>query len=76
MCMATKTISIMDDVYELLLGRKGAHESFSDVIRNAVKRRDILEFAGAWADLPEKRLRRIKLKIKELRRRATKELAP
>ena len=60
--MGTKTISIMDDVYKLLLRNKMRSESFSDVIRrNLKKKRDIMEFAGAlmgnaneWGDIKKK----------------------
>src|SRR3989344_5305550 len=52
--MGTKTISIMDDVYKLLLRNKMRSESFSDVIRrNLKKKRDIMEFAGAWKNINE-----------------------
>lgn len=49
-----KNIAVADDVYELLSKEKRQGESFSDVIRRLGKRRkSLLEFAGAWADIPE-----------------------
>ena len=34
--MATKTISIMNDVYDLLAARKAKGESFSDILRKTL----------------------------------------
>ena len=49
--MGTKTISIMDDVYERLSVLKGESESFSMLLRKlSEKKVSILEFAGAWGD--------------------------
>ena len=46
-CMGTKTISIMDDAYDLLNRNKSKNESFSDVIRKlATTKKDIMRFAG------------------------------
>ena len=44
--MATKTISITDEAYEILKSWKTEHESFSDVIKNIGKRHRLTEFAG------------------------------
>ena len=52
--MATKTISIMDDVYETLKSLKAPHESFSDEIRRLIKTKgSILDFAGKWGDISD-----------------------
>lgn len=49
-----KTIAIANDVYEMLSKEKRKDESFSEVIRRLAKRkRSLLEFAGAWADIPD-----------------------
>lgn len=54
----TKNIAIADDVYEILAKEKREGESFSDVIRRLGKRRrSLLEFAGAWADIPDDEFR-------------------
>ena len=76
MGMATKNISIMDDVYKLLLVRKMASESFSDVIRRELSRkRNIMEFAGAWKNLiSDKEAEEMKKDIKNLRKKTTKDL--
>ncbi len=74
MGMVTKNISIMEDVYRLLLARKMSDESFSDVIRRELKKkRSIMEFAGAWKDLvSDKEAEEMKNTIKELRKNSLK----
>lgn len=53
--MATKTISIMDDVYDRLVALKRADESFSDELRRLTETKgSILEFAGIWKDMTDK----------------------
>lgn len=53
--MGTKTITIMDDAYELLARNKRKDESFSDVVRREFsKKGSILDLAGAWSDLSDK----------------------
>ncbi len=67
--MGTKTISIMDDVYELLKASKAPEESFSDQIRRLAKTKgSILEFAGAWSDMSEEEISAIKAKIEQGRK--------
>jgi predicted CopG family antitoxin len=62
--MGTKTISIMDDVYELLVKNRRDNESFSDVIRRALsKKKDIMKFAGIWKDMPPERIEAMKKAI-------------
>ncbi len=76
MYMGTKNIAIMEDAYKLLLVRKMANESFSDVIRRELKRKkNIMEFAGAWKDIvSDKKAEEMKKAIKNLRRKSTKDL--
>ncbi|MFH1590937.1 MAG: antitoxin VapB family protein [archaeon] len=46
--MTTKTITIMEDAYELLRRAKLPNESFSDTIRREVRpKKNILSFCGA-----------------------------
>jgi predicted CopG family antitoxin len=53
-----KNIAVADDVYETLSKEKREGESFSDVIRRLGKRRkSLLEFYGAWADIPDDEFR-------------------
>jgi len=66
--MATKTISIMDDVYELLKALKSPEESFSDEIRRLTTvKGSILDFAGAWNELSDKEAEKMKIRIRERR---------
>lgn len=73
--MGTKTISIMDDAYELLVMHKGKDESFSDVIRKEFsKKKDIKSYAGVWSDLSDKDVLEIKENIKKYKKATTKSL--
>ena len=64
--MATKNISIMEDVYRILLQRKRAQESFSDVIRREFsKKGSILDGAGLWADLTDEDQAKMEALIKK-----------
>jgi len=66
--MATKTISIMDDAYELLKSSKARDESFSDVIRKlATKKNNIMKFAGALS-ISDNEAKEIKNIIEDLRK--------
>ncbi|SRR3989344_2637319 len=72
MFMATKTLTIMEDAYEMLARRKGKDESFSQVIRRVVgKKNDIMQFAGAWKHLSEEEVENRKRRILELRKEST-----
>lgn len=73
--MATKTISIMNDVYDLLAARKAKGESFSDVLRKTLhKKRSIMEFAGAWSHVSDADIEVMKGEIAKLRKSSTEEL--
>lgn len=66
--MATKTLTIMDDAYGMLLSLKKPEESFSDEIRRlASTRGSIIEFAGAWSDITEGEAKKMKVRINERR---------
>ena len=67
--MATKTISIMDDAYELLKKNKLPHESFSEVVRRTfTKKYDLSPFIGAWKEMPKKEIGQMKALIEKRRR--------
>lgn len=73
--MGTKTISIMDDVYELLVRNKGPNESFSEELRRIVpKKGNIMECAGLWADLSDKEVDEMKKNIDDFGKQFTKSL--
>lgn len=71
MCMATKTITIMEDAYELLLRQKEEGESFSEVLRRVLhkqdKRAQLESVFGAWSDETAKD---VKKSIEEGRKRS------
>lgn len=67
--MGTKTIAIMDDVYDLLKIRKLPDESFSDELRRLVKGKgSIMDLAGAWKDISEEDANKMKRAITEMRK--------
>ena len=67
--MGTKTIAIMDDVYDLLKARKLAEESFSEEIRRLVKGKgSIMDLAGAWKDVSDEDAEKMKRAITEMRK--------
>ena len=75
MFMGTKTITIMEDAYEILLRKKHSGESFSEVIRRMTGvKRDIMDFAGAWKNISEKDAENLKESILKLRKKSTSEL--
>jgi len=67
--MGTKTISIMDDVYDLITRHKKASESFSDLFRREFnKKGKISDCAGLWSHLSDKQIDDMKKSIKSLRK--------
>ncbi|MBI2542145.1 antitoxin VapB family protein [Candidatus Woesearchaeota archaeon] len=73
--MGTKTISIMDDVYELLVRHKKPNESFSEEFRRLVpKRGNIMECAGLWAHMSDKEAEDMKRNIEDFGKKFTKSL--
>ncbi len=67
--MGTKTISIMDDVYDLLVSLKRSDESFSEEIRRVItkKNADMMSFAGAWKDMSDEEIADMKNLVEEMR---------
>ena len=73
--MGTKTISIMGDVYELLVRNKKPDESFSEELRRLVpKNRNIMECAGLWAHMNDKEAEDMKKHIGNFGKKFTKSL--
>jgi len=66
--MATKTITIMNDAYNLLLKSKLNNESFSDVIRRKLKKKSIMDFAGAWKNISDETTESLKKDIEKIRK--------
>ena len=76
MCMVTKTITIMEDAYSLLARNKLASESFSDTLRRVLsKKRNIMEFAGAWSDMNDEEAEEMKKNMREVRKKVFFNLA-
>ncbi len=74
--MSSKTIMVMNDVYELLKSKKREGESFSDVIRrlNTPPKRKFSDCIGLWADIPDEDFKRMERNILSLRKGTTKAL--
>ena len=70
MFMTTKTITIMEDSYDLLLKGKRKNESFSELIRRTFKKGSIMEFAGAWSDMSDKEADELKARLAMFRARS------
>lgn len=69
--MATKSITITTDAYDLLARKKGQGESFSDVISRLARKKSILELKGV---LSEEHARELETHVKALRRQADAEM--
>ncbi len=78
--MTTKTITIMEDAYNMLSRLKKENESFSEVIRELAKNRKgtkeaVLECAGLWKDLlNDEEAEEMKREIIKHRKSSTKRL--
>ena len=73
--MGTKTISIMDDVYALLVNNKKTNESFSEELRRIVpKKGNIMECAGLWAHMGDKEVEDMKKNMDDFGKKFTKSL--
>ncbi|MCI4363715.1 MAG: antitoxin VapB family protein [Thermoplasmata archaeon] len=56
--MSVKTVTLAEDAYSALAAQKGQGESFSEVVRRLTgTHRSLMEFAGAWKDVPEVRMK-------------------
>ena len=74
--MATKTITILEDAYEILKRHKMEGESFSEVIkRELTKKKSLMEFAGAWSHLGERRFKEIENTIRKARAHTRKSVS-
>ena len=73
--MATKTITIMNDAFKLLRRSKRKSESYSEVIRREFKEKsNIMELAGAWKDVTDKEVARMKRLTSTVSENTTKEM--
>lgn len=72
--MASKNVALAEDAYRLLASHKKSGESFSDVVRRLAGRPNPLDYVGAWADIPEAEIRKMKSDIKKSRRTSDRKL--
>jgi predicted CopG family antitoxin len=72
--MATKTLTIMEDAYEMLKAAKKENESFSDVIRRefSSKKNDLKRFWGSIDNETANIVRETIKKSRELSRKRMK----
>jgi predicted CopG family antitoxin len=73
--MASKTVALDTEAYELLRRQKREEESFSDAVKRLARpRRPITSFGGMWKDMSEKERKELDLTYSKLhdadRRRA------
>lgn len=68
--MATKTLTIMEDAYEILKAAKKENESFSDVIRRELgTKKDLKKFWGSWSKETAYETKRLIKESRELSRK-------
>lgn len=66
--MATKTVALDDEAYQLLRRLKKGDESFSAAVKRLVRpRRRLTEFAGIWKDLTPRERRALEKAYEDLR---------
>jgi predicted CopG family antitoxin len=69
--MATKNISIREDVYKKLLSAKGEEESFSDAIDRLLEgKTNLLSFAGIFSE-NDQEVNFMEKEIHKIRKKAT-----
>ncbi|MCI4353004.1 MAG: antitoxin VapB family protein [Thermoplasmata archaeon] len=66
--MASKTVALDEEAYELLKRQKKADESFSDAVKRLARpRRPISSFGGMWSDMTTKERRALDRTYADLR---------
>lgn len=65
--VAFKTITIKKEVYERLVSAKREGESFSDLFDRVIaeRRPSIMEFAGAWKNVSDEDVRKLRKEFRE-----------
>ncbi len=55
--MGTKTVALDSEAYDVLAKAKKPGETFSQVVKRVVRpKRPLTDFAGAWKDIPARKL--------------------
>jgi predicted CopG family antitoxin len=72
--MPYRTISVSEDAYELLKKIRLKDETFTDTIKRLAKRRKLVDYAGAWADVPDEEMEKYWAGITEHRQKALESL--
>ena len=70
--MATKTLTITEEAYKRLAGRKKEKESFSDVINREFGKVNLEDFFGLWSQETAEKIENNIEKIREIRKKADK----
>ncbi len=66
--MASKTISVQEGVYDLLVHQKLPGESFSQMFRRKFDwRRNLRECVGLWSDVPDEEIEAMKAEVRRSR---------
>lgn len=74
--MASHTVALDGEAYAALKSLKRGQESFSDVVKRIAKPRgSILEFAGAWKNLPDRDWKEMELYFRRSRDADKKRMA-
>ncbi len=67
--MASKTVALDPEAYELLKRHKRAGESFSDAVKRLARPpRSIASFGGMWSDMSEKKRKELDRTYSDLRK--------
>ncbi len=66
--MATKTVALDSEAYDLLKRQKRTEESFSDAVKRLARpRRPISSFGGMWSDMSTKERKELDRTYSDLR---------
>ena len=66
--MASKTVALDTEAYELLKRQKRSDESFSDAVKRLARpRRPVASFGGMWSDMSRKERRELDRTYADLR---------
>lgn len=68
--MASKTVALDSEAYDLLRRHRRSGETFSEAVKRlAGRRKSILAYAGMWSQIPEEEFERIRSSLAKGRKR-------